>query len=71
MKKNSSRWGNSSAGNPFGLAVVAALGSAKGDTSQEKQLTLARAAVVRDYLVNNFKLDDTRVKTIGLARQAA
>jgi len=58
------------AGNPFGLAVVAALGSEKGDTSQEKQLTLARAAVVRDYLVNNFKLDDARVKTIGLAKQA-
>jgi len=58
------------AGNPFGLAVVAALGSAKGDTSQEKQLTLARAAVVRDYLVNNFKLDDARVKTMGLAKEA-
>jgi phospholipid/cholesterol/gamma-HCH transport system substrate-binding protein len=58
------------AANPFGLTVVAALGSAKGDTSQENQLTLARAAVVRDYLVNNFKLDDARVKTIGLAKQA-
>ena len=56
--------------NPFGLAVVAALGSAKGDTGKENQLTLARAAVVRDYLVNNFKLDDSRIKTIGLAKQA-
>jgi phospholipid/cholesterol/gamma-HCH transport system substrate-binding protein len=55
--------------NPFGLAVVAALGSAKGDSTQEKQLTLARAAVVRDYLVKNFRLDDTRIKTIGLAKQ--
>jgi phospholipid/cholesterol/gamma-HCH transport system substrate-binding protein len=55
--------------NQFRLAVVAALGSPKGDTSQEKQLTLARAAVVRDYLVNNFKLDDTKIKTIGLAKQ--
>lgn len=57
--------------NPFGLAVVAVLGSAKGDSSQEKQLTLARAAVVRNYLVSNFKLDDTRIKTIALAKQAA
>ncbi len=56
--------------NPFGLAVVAALGSAKGDSTQEKQLTLARAAVVRDYLVKNFRLDDSRIKTIGLAKQA-
>lgn len=57
-------------GGPFGLAVVAALGSPKGDSSQEKQLTLARAAVVRDYLVKNFRLDDSRIKTIGLAKQA-
>ncbi len=56
--------------NPFGLAVVAALGSQKGDTNQEQQITLARAAVVRDYLVNNFKLDDTRIKTIGLPKKA-
>ena len=58
-------------GNPFGLAVVAALGSEKGDSKEENQLTLARAAVVRDYLVNNFKLDDSRIKTIGLPKQAA
>ena len=56
--------------NPFGLAVVAALGSTKGDTAQEKALTLARAAVVRDYLVKNFRLDDTRLKTMGLAKQS-
>ena len=56
--------------NSFGLAVVAVLGSPKGDSSQEKQLTLARAAVVRDYLVKNFRLDDSRIKTIGLAKQA-
>jgi phospholipid/cholesterol/gamma-HCH transport system substrate-binding protein len=56
--------------NPFGLAVVAALGSTKGDSTEEKQLTLARAAVVRDYLVKNFRLDDARIKTIGLAKQA-
>jgi outer membrane protein OmpA-like peptidoglycan-associated protein len=55
--------------NPFGFAVVAALGSPNGDSSQEKQLTLARAAVVRDYLVKNFRLDDSRIKTIGLAKQ--
>ncbi|MEI9974670.1 MAG: MlaD family protein [Ignavibacteriota bacterium] len=57
-------------GNPFGMAVVAALGSVKGDSTQEKELTLARAAVVRDYLVKNFRLDDTRIKTIGLPKQA-
>jgi outer membrane protein OmpA-like peptidoglycan-associated protein len=53
--------------NPFGLAVVAGY-SDKGDTDQEKVLTEARAMVVRDYLVKNFKMDDTRVKTIGLGK---
>lgn len=54
--------------NQFALAVVAALGGMKGDTSKENQLTLARAAVVRDYLVKNFRLDDKRVKTIGMGK---
>ena len=56
--------------NKSGLAVVVGLGSQKGDTSQEQKLTLARAAVVREYLVKNFKVDDTRIKTMGLAKQA-
>jgi phospholipid/cholesterol/gamma-HCH transport system substrate-binding protein len=56
--------------NPFEIAVVAVLGSAKGDTDEEAKLTLARAAVVREYLVHNFRLDDKRVKTIGIPKQA-
>ena len=27
--------------------------------------------VVRNYLVNNFKLDDTKIKTIGLGKSTA
>jgi phospholipid/cholesterol/gamma-HCH transport system substrate-binding protein len=53
--------------NPFGLVVVAGYAD-KGDSAQEKVLTEARAMVVRDYLVKNFKMDDTRVKTIGLGK---
>jgi outer membrane protein OmpA-like peptidoglycan-associated protein len=53
---------------PFGLAVVAAYSDMKGDTSEEKVLTEARAMVVRDYLVKHFKMDDTKVKTIGLGK---
>ena len=26
--------------------------------------------VVRDYLVQNFKLDDTRIKTVGVGKSA-
>lgn len=51
--------------NPFGLAVVAVYADMKGDTERNRLLTEARVMVIRDYLVQNFKLDDTRIKTIG------
>ena len=51
--------------NAFGLAVVSAYTDMKGDTEKDRLLTEARAMVVRDYLVKNFRLDDTRIKTIG------
>jgi outer membrane protein OmpA-like peptidoglycan-associated protein len=53
--------------NKFSLAVVAA-SSETGDTDKDRTLTQARAKVVRDYLVQNFKFDDTRVKIIGLGK---
>jgi outer membrane protein OmpA-like peptidoglycan-associated protein len=53
--------------NPFGLAVIAS-SEAKGDTDNLRVLTAARAKVVRDYLTENFKVDDKRIKTIGLGK---
>jgi outer membrane protein OmpA-like peptidoglycan-associated protein len=53
--------------NTFGLAVVASSES-KGDTDKIRVLTEARAKVVRDYLAQNFNLDDKRIKTIGLGK---
>jgi len=44
----------------LGLAVVAAYTDMKGDTDKDRVLTEARAMVVREYLVENFKFDDTR-----------
>jgi phospholipid/cholesterol/gamma-HCH transport system substrate-binding protein len=52
----------------FGLAVVTASTEMKGDSDKERVLTQARSAVVRDYLVENFRLDDTRIKTLGLGK---
>jgi phospholipid/cholesterol/gamma-HCH transport system substrate-binding protein len=52
----------------FSLAVVKVDGGPTGDRDKQKELTRARAAVVRDYLASNFKLDDTRVKTMGLGK---
>ncbi len=51
--------------NKFGLAVAVARAGMKGDSDKERQLTEARAMVVRDYLVSHFALDDTRLKTMG------
>jgi len=52
----------------FGLAVVAASTDMKGDTEENRLLTEARSVVVRDYLVKNFKLQDTKIKTIGIGK---
>jgi len=54
--------------NQFGVAVIAAYTDMKGDSQTDHLLTEARAMVVRDYLVKNFKLLDTKVKTIGLGK---
>lgn len=54
--------------NKFGEAVVAAAAGPKGETDKEHELTLARSAVIRDYLADNFQLDDNRIKTIGLGK---
>ena len=53
--------------NQFGLAVVAS-SAATGDTGKYRLLTKARAKVIRDYFVQNFKVDDTRIKIIGLGK---
>lgn len=55
-------------GSHYSLAVVASYSDMKGDTDKETELTQARAAVVREYLVQHFKLDDTRIKTIGMGK---
>ncbi len=55
----------------FGLVVIAASAGLTGDSEKDRVLTEARALVVRDYLVKNFKLNDTRIKTIGLGKNAA
>jgi outer membrane protein OmpA-like peptidoglycan-associated protein len=52
----------------FGLAVVTANMGMKGDTDKNRPLTEARALAVREYLVENFRLDDTRIKTMGLGK---
>jgi phospholipid/cholesterol/gamma-HCH transport system substrate-binding protein len=53
---------------PFGLAVVAVYTGMKGDTDKDRVLAEARAYAAREYLVKNFRFDDTRVKTAGIGK---
>ena len=57
--------------NPFGLVVVTASEGLAGDSEEDLVLSQARAMVVRQYLVEKFKLDDTRLKTKGFGKRAA
>jgi phospholipid/cholesterol/gamma-HCH transport system substrate-binding protein len=52
----------------FGLAVITSAAGMKGDSDKDHVTTQAQAMVVRNYLVQNFKLDDTRIKTMGLGK---
>jgi phospholipid/cholesterol/gamma-HCH transport system substrate-binding protein len=51
--------------NRFGLAVVLGSSGMQGDADKNRVLAQARAFVVREFLAQNFKLDDARLKTMG------
>jgi phospholipid/cholesterol/gamma-HCH transport system substrate-binding protein len=57
------------ANNQFGFAVVVASAGMEGDAQKDLVLSEARAAVVREYLVENFGFDDSQLKTLGLGKQ--
>ncbi|HYM08379.1 MAG TPA: MlaD family protein [Terriglobales bacterium] len=66
--KNLNEAGRYLEGNRFGLAVVVAYSGMKGDAQKDLLLSEARAMAVRQYLAENFRMDDTRVKTLGLGK---
>jgi outer membrane protein OmpA-like peptidoglycan-associated protein len=55
--------------NQFGFAVVVVSAGTEGDTQKELVLSEARAAVIREYLVQNFGFDDVQLKTLGMGKQ--
>ncbi len=54
--------------NPFGLAVIQASTGPKGDKDKDKTLSQAQAMVIRTYLAEHFKVDDARIKTMGVGK---
>jgi hypothetical protein len=55
-------------GRKYGQVVISAAAGQKGDSDKERVATQAQAMVIRNYLVQNFRLDDTRIKTMGLGK---
>jgi phospholipid/cholesterol/gamma-HCH transport system substrate-binding protein len=54
--------------NKFALAAVVVSVGMKGESGKDQVLSEGRAAVIRDYLAKNFRLDDKRIKTLGLGK---
>jgi phospholipid/cholesterol/gamma-HCH transport system substrate-binding protein len=52
--------------NPFGLAVIVAETGSTGDGGNNLKVAQARAMLVRQYLAQKFKVDDSRIKTLGI-----
>ena len=69
-QKSLSAAGEFLAQNQFGFAVVVVSTGMEGDTPKELTLTEARAMVVREYLVDNFGFDDSKLRTLGMGKQA-
>ena len=58
------------AGNDFGVAVIEVSMGKIGSTETGQTLAEARAMVVRDYIVQHYGFDDTKLKTVSLGKQA-
>jgi phospholipid/cholesterol/gamma-HCH transport system substrate-binding protein len=58
------------AGNDFGVAVIQVSSGKAGNSATDLTLAQARAMVVRDYIVQHFGFDDTKLKTNSLGKQS-
>jgi phospholipid/cholesterol/gamma-HCH transport system substrate-binding protein len=69
-KKTLNEAGQYLQGRKFGEVVITAAANMKGDSDKDRTTTQAQAMVIRNYLVQNFRLDDTHIKTMGLGKTA-
>jgi len=56
--------------NDKSIAVVSASAGPKGDENKDLVVSEARALAVRNYILQNFRVDDPRVKTMGTGKSA-
>jgi len=64
--KSLNQVGSSVQGAGAGMVVIQAQTGLKGEKADNLKLSQARAMVVRQYLVDKFKIDHARIKTMGL-----
>jgi phospholipid/cholesterol/gamma-HCH transport system substrate-binding protein len=57
------------AGNDFGVAVIQVSTGKTGNAATDLTLAQARAMVVRDYIVQHYGFDDTKLKTFSIGKQ--
>ncbi|MFC5862563.1 MlaD family protein [Acidicapsa dinghuensis] len=57
------------AGNDFGVAVIEIAAGAKGSSDTDMTLAEGRALALRDYIVQHYGFDDTKLKTLSLGKQ--
>jgi phospholipid/cholesterol/gamma-HCH transport system substrate-binding protein len=58
------------AANDFGVAVIQVSTGKAGSSATDLTLAQGRAMVVRDYIVQHYGFDDTKLKTFSLGKQA-
>ena len=58
------------AGNDFGVAVIEVSTGKTGSSAADLTLAQGRAMVVRDYIVQHYGFDDTKLKTFSVGKQA-
>jgi len=57
------------AGNEFGVAVIEVSTGNSGDVQKDMTLAEGRALVLRNYIVQHYGFDDTKLKTVSLGKQ--
>ena len=57
------------AGNDFGVAVIEVSTGNTGSSAADLTLAQGRAMVVRDYIVQHYGFDDTKLKTYSVGKQ--
>jgi phospholipid/cholesterol/gamma-HCH transport system substrate-binding protein len=68
-QKNLKQAGEYLASNDFGVAVIEVSTGKTGSSDTDITLAQGRALVLRDYIVQHFGFDDSKLKTIALGKQ--